>query len=104
MTFSRLPYSVLSHLARRLSLTCQVPKRAYSLQELRLNKIQPEQFLAPKDTTLSSVRNIVQVRWNGKRSLLCTQHTALLLGRHVVPLACRFVAGGHVPTSGPAPG
>ncbi|PRW59629.1 stress regulated isoform 3 [Chlorella sorokiniana] len=38
----------------------QVPKRAYTLQELRLNKIQPEQFLAPKDTTLSGVRNVVQ--------------------------------------------
>lgn len=38
-----------------------MPKRAYSLQELRLNKISPEQFLAPKDTTLSGVRNVVQV-------------------------------------------
>lgn len=39
-----------------------MPKRAYTLEELRLNKIQTEKFLAPKDTTLSSVRNIVQVR------------------------------------------
>lgn len=39
----------------------QVPKRSYSLQELRLNKIQAEQFLAPKDTTLNGV-SLVEVR------------------------------------------
>ncbi|KAL4423202.1 hypothetical protein ABPG77_000335 [Micractinium sp. CCAP 211/92] len=38
----------------------QVPKRTYSLAELRLNKIQPEQFLAPSDSTLSGVRNLLQ--------------------------------------------
>ncbi|KAI3436155.1 hypothetical protein D9Q98_002212 [Chlorella vulgaris] len=38
----------------------QVPKRTYSLEELRLNKIQPEQLLAPKDSTLSGVRNVLQ--------------------------------------------
>lgn len=38
----------------------QVPKRTYSLAELRLNKIQPEQFLAPTDSTLSGVRNLLQ--------------------------------------------
>jgi hypothetical protein len=37
-----------------------VPKRTYSLEELRLNKIQPEQLLAPKDSTLSGVRNVLQ--------------------------------------------
>ncbi len=62
MTLSRLPFCFLNTSACCLSLHRQVPKRAYSLQELRLNKIQPEQFLAPKDTTLGSVRNIVQVR------------------------------------------
>ena len=46
----------------------QVPKRAYTLQELRLNKIQPEQLLAPTDSTLSGVRNVLQVcRRNGGR-------------------------------------
>lgn len=39
----------------------QVPKRAYSLEELRLNRIQPERFLAPRDNTLSGVRNLLQV-------------------------------------------
>ena len=38
----------------------QVPKRTYSLEELRLNRIQPEQFLAPADNTLGGVRNVVQ--------------------------------------------
>lgn len=38
----------------------QVPKRIYTLEELRLNKIQPEQFLAPADNTLSGVRNLLQ--------------------------------------------
>ena len=38
----------------------QVPKRPYSLEELRLNRIQPEQFLAPSDNTLGGVRNLVQ--------------------------------------------
>jgi hypothetical protein len=37
-----------------------VPKRAYTLEELRLNRIQPEQFLAPSDATLSGVRNVLQ--------------------------------------------
>lgn len=37
-----------------------MPKRAYTLEELRLNKIQAEQFLAPQDTTLSGVRNVAQ--------------------------------------------
>ncbi|GAB4821711.1 hypothetical protein N2152v2_008757 [Parachlorella kessleri] len=38
----------------------QVPKRAYTLEELRLNKIQPERFLSPTDNTLSGVRNVLQ--------------------------------------------
>ncbi|EFN53352.1 hypothetical protein CHLNCDRAFT_25833, partial [Chlorella variabilis] len=38
----------------------QTPKRTYTLAELRLNKIQPEEFLAPTDSTLSGVRNVVQ--------------------------------------------
>lgn len=33
-----------------------MPKRSYSLEELRLNKIQTEQFLAPQDTMLAGVR------------------------------------------------
>lgn len=39
----------------------QVPKRAYTLEELRLNKIEPIKFLAPEDKTLNRVRTILQV-------------------------------------------
>ncbi len=53
---SRLP----SRLPAQLLPALQVPKRTYSLAELRLNKIQPEQFLAPSDSTLSGVRNLLQ--------------------------------------------
>lgn len=38
----------------------QIPKRAYSLEELRLNKIEPSQFLAPTDSTLGGVRSVMQ--------------------------------------------
>lgn len=47
---------------RAFGAAASVPKRAYTLEELRLNKIQPEQFLAPTDTTLSGVRNVLQAR------------------------------------------
>ncbi len=40
----------------------QIPKRIYSLEELRLNKIEAEKFLSPKDDTLGTVRTILQVR------------------------------------------
>ena len=33
------------------------PKRDYTLADLRLNKIQPEQLLSPRDVTLEGVRN-----------------------------------------------
>eukprot|EP00890_Picochlorum_soloecismus_P001194 jgi/Picsp_1/2075/NSC_05540-R1_stress regulated protein len=38
----------------------QVPKRSYTLEELRLNKIDTREFLAPEDTTLDGIRNILQ--------------------------------------------
>lgn len=37
-----------------------VPKRLYTLEELRLNKINPSEFLSPADTTLNQVRSILQ--------------------------------------------
>ena len=40
----------------------QVPKRLYSLEDLRLNKIQPEQLLLPTDDTLGKIRAGFQVR------------------------------------------
>ena len=47
---------------KRQIYALQIPKRIYSLEELRLNKIEAEKFLSPKDDTLSTVRTIVQVR------------------------------------------
>jgi len=38
----------------------RVPKQKYTLAELKLNKIQPEKFLSPTDTTLNSIRNILR--------------------------------------------
>ena len=39
----------------------QVPKRSYTLEELRLNKIDTKDFLAPEDTTLDDVRTKLQI-------------------------------------------
>ncbi|KAL3675031.1 hypothetical protein R1sor_024979 [Riccia sorocarpa] len=38
-----------------------VPQRAYTLEELRLNKIEAEKFLSPVDKTLGSVRGNIQL-------------------------------------------
>lgn len=48
----------------------QVPKRPYSLDELRLNKIDAERYLSPNDSTLGGVRNALQVR---SRHILCAR-------------------------------
>lgn len=37
-----------------------VPKRIYTIEELRLNGIQTELLLSPKDTSLTYVRNVMQ--------------------------------------------
>lgn len=37
-----------------------LPKRIYTIDELRLNKIEPEKLLSPKDESLNGVRNIAQ--------------------------------------------
>lgn len=74
----------------------QVPKRAYSLEELRLNRIQPEQFLAPKDGTLSGVRNVLQ---GGYLAGLTAAYLA-----HVVDLTGIVQArGGCRPAAPPTP-
>jgi ribosomal protein L30/L7E len=39
----------------------QVPQRQYTLQDLRLNKIEPAKFLSPTDSTLGKVRTGAQV-------------------------------------------
>lgn len=38
----------------------QVPKRQYTLEELRLNSIEAERLLSPTDNTLSTVRTALQ--------------------------------------------
>ncbi|KAI8475990.1 MAG: hypothetical protein J3K34DRAFT_4351 [Monoraphidium minutum] len=38
----------------------QLPKQLYTIEELRLNKVEPEKLLAPNDETLARVRNITQ--------------------------------------------
>ena len=43
-------------------LVVQIPKRLYTLEELRLNNLKPEEFLSPEDSTLNTVRTILQVR------------------------------------------
>jgi hypothetical protein len=37
-----------------------VPKRIYTIEELRLNRLQPEKLLSPSDVSLNTVRNIAQ--------------------------------------------
>ena len=39
----------------------QIPKRLYTLEELRLNNLRPEEFLSPEDSTLNTVRTTLQV-------------------------------------------
>eukprot|EP00878_Enallax_costatus_P008022 GHUV01008389.1.p1 GENE.GHUV01008389.1~~GHUV01008389.1.p1 ORF type:complete len:488 (+),score=99.59 GHUV01008389.1:33-1466(+) len=38
----------------------QIPKRIYTIEELRLNKIEPEKLLSPRDDSLNYVRNVTQ--------------------------------------------
>ncbi|KAL4535218.1 hypothetical protein Ndes2437A_g05946 [Nannochloris sp. 'desiccata'] len=49
-----------SGILRAYGTGSQVPKRSYTLEELRLNKIEPKNFLSPEDTTLNGIRNILQ--------------------------------------------
>ena len=58
------------------AMPAQVPKRSYTLEELRLNKIQAEQLLSPTDETLSGVRTGLQAA--GLAGL-----TALFYGAHL---------------------
>jgi hypothetical protein len=49
-----------SGVLRAFGAAQQVPKRAYTIEELRLNKIETREFLAPEDATLNGVRNLLQ--------------------------------------------
>jgi hypothetical protein len=39
-----------------------VPKRLYTIEDLRLNRIAAENLLSPKDNSLNYVRQVAQVR------------------------------------------
>lgn len=54
----------------------QVPKRLYTLEELRLNDVRPEEFLSPEDSTLNTVRTVLQVKLNQAAvfSFQCSLH------------------------------
>ena len=39
-----------------------MPKRIYTLEEMRLNKVEPTALLSPTDDTVNGVRSILQVR------------------------------------------
>ena len=49
-----------SGVLRAFGVGSQVPKRSYTLEELKLNKIEPQNFLSPEDSTLNGIRNILQ--------------------------------------------
>jgi hypothetical protein len=70
-----------------------LPKRDYSIDELRLNKIEPEKLLSPKDTSLIAVRNGAQLaalaglaalaaaaRWDPSQLLLLLAGLTFLFG------------------------
>lgn len=38
----------------------QIPKRIYTLEEMRLNKVEPTALLSPTDDTLNGVRTVLQ--------------------------------------------
>jgi len=70
-----------------------LPKRDYSIDELRLNKIEPEKLLSPKDTSLIAVRNGAQLaalaglialaaaaRWDPSQLLLFLAALTFLFG------------------------
>lgn len=41
-------------------MRAQVPKRIYTLEEMRLNKVEPTALLSPTDDTLNGVRTVLQ--------------------------------------------
>jgi hypothetical protein len=55
----------------------QLPKRIYTIDELRLNKVEPSKLLSPKDESLNTVRNITQVgqRLRGRAAAAATACT-----------------------------
>ena len=63
-------------------LAVQVPKQLYSLEDLRMNKIQPEALLAPTDDTLGKIRTGLQVYPThvhcGKHYVACDGLAALI--------------------------
>lgn len=58
----------------------QVPKRIYSLEELRLNKIDATQFLSPDDDRIARIRTACQV----------LQDSTLNCLSHVLSVSCQL--------------
>jgi hypothetical protein len=48
------------HRQYQLQMGEQVPKRIYTLEEMRLNKVEPTALLSPTDDTLNGVRTVLQ--------------------------------------------
>ena len=75
----------------------QVPKRQYTLEDLRLNRIEPARFLSPTDNTLTTVRTVLQVRPPPKSAPSCPWNSSTFLptrqspGARLRSLGCVFV-------------
>eukprot|EP00232_Nephroselmis_pyriformis_P030238 CAMPEP_0182856136 /NCGR_PEP_ID=MMETSP0034_2-20130328/2255_1 /TAXON_ID=156128 /ORGANISM="Nephroselmis pyriformis, Strain CCMP717" /LENGTH=361 /DNA_ID=CAMNT_0024987179 /DNA_START=413 /DNA_END=1498 /DNA_ORIENTATION=+ len=41
----------------------QTPKRLYTIEELRLNRVEPEKYLSPEDKTLGGVRDLLKAAY-----------------------------------------
>ena len=54
-----------------------VPKRIYTLEELRLNGIRAELLLSPKDNSLTFVRNVTQASKMLASKMLACMHACM---------------------------
>lgn len=79
----------------------QIPKRLYSLEELRLNNLKPEEFLSPDDTTLNSVRTILQAAGlAGVTAAFFAFHLTVTQALGIVVAVMFVVVGDQVGNSG----
>ena len=84
----------------------QIPKRLYTLEELRLNDVRPEEFLSPEDSTLNTVRTVLQVRsmsllFNVAQLLgILFTHAWLLLPKGMLALRYQSLVTGWVQAAG----
>ena len=84
-----------------------MPKQLYSLEDLRLNKIQPEALLAPTDDTLGKIRTGAQVHPHlcASELLHCVSGAVLHISLGAAWLHClaAHVITDRAPPSLPAP-